>query len=511
MVSNARIKCFERWLQIYMGENISKDIKSNEKFLINTIGQGVDTNYRHIAIPLLGNCEALIVNIKGLVNTTEMELSIVAPLVEQSKTKENINFINRASRLYQFFESGTSVSGVRKSQLWTEICDAIVSGDSVLFLENCDTALILANKGYKLRAVSEPSSELEIKGPKDCFIEDIMSNMSLIRRRIRDYGLRFEGLIIGERSKTDISLVYINNLVNQSLLEEVKTRLKKIEIDAVLSNSFIIEFIEDAPSSFFPQIEQTERPDKAVAAILEGRIVILIDNTPFALIVPSVFWDFLQSPGDHYERFYLGTFWRWIRLIALFLALSSTSFYVLLTSFHQEMLPTSLALKVASGREGVPFPAVIEAFVLELIFEIMTEAGIRMPKAIGQTVSIVGTLVIGQAAVSAGLVGPALVIAVAVGAISSFAIPSFSMSNSIRLIRFPLLILTAFFGIFGYLGGIIAINLHLMSLRNFGTAFYSPISPFDMKGQKDTLVRVPRPKMKTRPWMSRPKEKQRMK
>jgi hypothetical protein len=178
-----------------------------------------------------------------------------------------------------------------------------------------------------------------------------------------------------------------------------------------------------------------------------------------------------------------------------------------LTSYHQEMLPTSLALKLAAGRSGVPFPAVMEAFFMEIIFEVMTEAGLRIPKALGQTVSIIGTLVIGQGAVAAGLVGPALVIAVAIGAISSFAIPSFSMSNSIRLLRFPLLTLSAIFGIFGYLGGIIAITLHLMSLRSFGTAFYSPISPFDKSGLKDTLIRVPRWKMTDRPWLARPKDK----
>jgi hypothetical protein len=333
--------------------------------------------------------------------------------------------------------------------------------------------------------------------------------MALIRRRIRDYSLRFEGSKIGDRTKTDVALVYIESLVNDSLLNEVRERLNRIKTDAILASNYIEEYIDDSPFSIFPKIEHTERPDKACAAILEGRIVIITDNTPFSLIVPAVFWNFLQVPGDHYERFCLGTFWRWLRLLAVFLTLSSTSAYVLLSSFHQEMLPTSLALKIAAGRSGVPFPAVMEAFVMEIVFEIMTEAGLRIPKSLGQAVSIIGTLVVGQGAVMAGLVGPALVIAVAIGAISSFAIPSFSMSNSIRMLRFPLLLLSATFGIFGYLGGVIVITLHLMSTRSFGMPFYAPISPFDKSDQKDTLLRVPRWKMITRPWLSRPKDKAR--
>ncbi|MGI6548716.1 MAG: spore germination protein [Syntrophomonadales bacterium] len=483
----------------------------NEQYLALTIGRGMDINYRHLVIPALDNCDALIVNIKGLVNQTELEDSVISPLLNKQELPRGPRLKNQDDRFTRLIESGISVSGAKQSQLWTEICDAIVSGDSVLFLDKWDKALILENKGYKLRNISEPTTETETRGPKDGFIEDIMSNMGLIRRRIKDYSLRFETLVVGDRSKTEIVLAYIDNLVNDSLLNEVRSRISRIKIDSLLSSVYLEEFIEDEPYSFFPTMENTERPDRAVAAILEGRVVILMDNTPFALIVPAVFWNFLQSPGDHYERYYIGTFWRWIRLVALFLALSSTSFYVLLTSFHQEMLPTALALKIAADREGVPFPAVMEAFVMELLFEVMAEAGLRMPKAIGQTVSIVGTLVIGQAAVSAGLVGPALIIAVAVGAISSFAIPSFSMSTSIRLIRFPLLFLSAAFGIFGYLGGIIFITLHLLSVRSFGTPFLGPVTPYDQGGQVDTLLRLPRWKMLTRPWAGRPKDKIRQK
>ncbi|MEA4925482.1 MAG: spore germination protein [Syntrophomonadaceae bacterium] len=492
-----------------MDSKITGDLNNDEQYLINTIGQGMDTCYRHLVIPALDNCGAMIVYIKGLVNTTELEDAIIAPLVAKMRSARGRNQYNKTDKVEMLIDAGMSVSGVQSTQKWNEICDAIVSGDSVLFIEQCNAALILANRGWKARSIAEPTSEVETKGPKDSFVEDIMPNMALIRRRIRDYSLRFEGFKIGDRTKTDIALVYIESLVNDSLLTEVRERLNKIKTDSILASNYIEEFIEDGSFSMFPKIEHTERPDKAAAAILEGRIAILVDNTPFTLIVPAVFWNFLEVPGDHYERFYVGTFWRWIRLLAIFLTLSSTSTYVLLTSFHQEMLPTSLAIKLTADRSGVPFPAVIEALFMEIIFEVMTEAGLRIPRALGQTVSIIGTLVIGQGAVLAGLVGPALVIAVAIGAISSFAIPSTSMSTSLRLLRFPLLILSATLGIFGFLGGIIAITLHIMSLRSFGTPFYAPISPIGKDSLKDTLYRAPRWKMTNRPDLARPKDKAR--
>ncbi len=489
--------------------NISGILDKDKQDLINTIGQGPDISYRHLTIPSLDNCQALIVYVKGLANTTELEDSIIAPLTTPAPALAQDAQQNQSDKVSALMKYGLSIADVTPSKLWADICDHIVSGDSVLFMDQSDTALILANRGWKQRSISEPTTEVESRGPKDCFLEDIMSNMGLIRRRIRDYNLRFEGFKIGDRSKTDVVIAYIEDLVSESLLNEVRTRLGRIKTDGISNSSAVEEYIQDSPFSIFPQTEHTERPDRGAAALLEGRIVILVDNAPFQIIVPATFWSFIQVPGDYYARYIIGTFWRWIRLFAIFLTISSSSAYVLLTSFHQEMLPTSLALKVAAGRMGVPFPAAMEAFVMEIIFEIMTEAGLRMPKALGQTVSIIGTLVIGQGAVMAGLVGPALVIAVAIGAIASFAIPSFSMSNSIRLLRFPLLFSSAVFGLFGYLGGGILITIYLMSLRSFGTPFYAPIGPFIREDLKDTLVRVPRWQMITRPWFARPKDKPR--
>lgn len=488
---------------------ISGVLRADEAYLRSRFGSDNELVYRRFLIPAFQNDSALIVYAGGLADTATIEQSIIQPLIRYTDLPKHKYFVKGPNRSAVLLESGIFTSAVRENDQWGEVCDAIMAGDAVLIADGCNTALVLSVRKYPSRSVEEPSRESEVRGPRDGFVENLGTNMALIRRRLKDDGLRFEGMQIGLRTKTEINLAYMDNLVNQGLLAEVRKRLQRINVDAILSSAYIEEFIVDSPYSIFPQIDSTERPDKAAAAILEGRIVILVDNTPFALIVPAVFWQFFQSSGDYYQQYYLGTFLRWLRLLALSMAISLPSLYVLLTSFHQEMLPTALALKIAASRQGVPFPAVLEAFLMEIILEIMKEAGLHMPKPIGQTVSIVGTLVIGQAAVTAGLVSPLLVIIIAVAAISSFAIPSYAMSNSLRLVRFPLLFLSAIFGLMGYLGGIVIIMFHLMSLRSFGVPFLAPLIPFQKNGLRDVLLRSPWWMMSHRPDASRALEKQR--
>lgn len=487
-------------------ELINASLNKNEAILKGKIGESFDTKYRHLKISALNDSEAFIVYIAGLIDARVVDETILEPLIKHSGLSEGKILFKSRCQTSELMGKGVFTTAVKESKNWVEICNAVVEGDTALFIEKCESALILTTRKYDSRSINEPEAETEIRAPRDGFVENIQTNAALIRRRIKDYGLRFDNMKIGDRSKTDISVVYIQSLVNDSLLTEVKKRLERIKVDAILAGAYIEEIVEDSPYSLFPKIDNTERPDKACAAILEGRVVILIDNSPFVLILPAVFWQFLTTSGDYYERYYFATFIRWIRLVALFMSISATSFYVLLSSYHQEMLPTSLALKIAAGRNGVPFPAVIEAFVMEIIVEIMKEAGLRMPSKIGQTVSIVGTLVIGQAAVSAGIAGPLLIIIVGIAAISSFAIPSYSMSNTLRLVRFPILFLTAFFGLFGYLAGIIAVIMHLISIRSFGAPYLAPVIPFDLSGNKDVFIRTPWWKMFKRPNFVRAKD-----
>lgn len=488
-------------------KTINEEVCTNKSYLKKVIGESFDTKYRDLKIPAFDFSEAFIVYISGLTDARVIDETILEPLMKYTYPSEKKMKTQNTERMSMLAENGVFTTAVKETKLWDEICDAVMEGDTVLFVDQCDAALVLTTRKYEGRAVFEPNTESEIKGPRDGFVENIQTNAALIRRRIKDYGLRFDNMKIGDRTKTIVSVAYIDGLTNEALLKEIKSRLERIKVDSIIASEHITDLIQDSPLSLFPTISSTERPDKVCAALLDGRVSILVDNTPFMLIMPATFWQFLTSSGDYYETFYLATFIRWIRLFALFLGISASAFYVLLTSFHQEMLPTALALKIAAGRNGVPFPAVVEAAVMEIILEIMKEAGLRMPKPIGETVSIVGTLVIGQAAVSAGIVSPLLVIVIAVAAISSFAIPSYELSNTFRLIRFPILLATSFFGLLGYLAGIIAVLLHLMSLRSFGAPYLTSVIPFDKSGNKDVFIKVPLWKISERPKYNKPKDR----
>jgi hypothetical protein len=487
-------------------KTICNSIKKNEVYLRNAIGSSSDIEYRHITIPVFGHSDAFIVFINKMVDFIEIDQFILAPLMQRGHMPKMSFLLTNSKRISLLTKSQIFAKQVQESNDWDEICDAILKGNTCLFVDNCKTAVILTTRSLESRSISESITEGEIKGPRDGFIESIAVNTSLIRRRIKDCGLRFDNFKLGERTKTDVSLVYIKTLVNDSILVELKARINRIQVDSILESAYIEEFIEDNPISIFPQIEHTERPDRVCSAVLEGRIAILTDNTPFALIVPTVFWNFVQTSGDYYERYFFGTFYRMIRLLSLLLSFTLPSLYVLLASFHQEMLPTVIALKIAEGRAGVPFPALIEAFILDILLEIMKEAGLRMPRPIGQTVSIVGTYIIGQAAVVAGLVSPILVIFITISAICSYAFPSYSLVSSFRLIRFPLLILSGTIGILGFLGGIIIIMMHILSLRSFGEPFFSPVIPFNKGDNKDIIVRAPWWKMTERPRSGHPKD-----
>jgi hypothetical protein len=482
-------------------------LDKNEDFLKSTIGEGFDIKYRHLTVPAFGHLDALLVYIGGLADARAIDETVIVPLMNYSRLPKDKYQVRGVDKIPILMQYGIFTSALKETRLLNEVCDAVLEGNAVLFLQQCSMALILSTQKYSTRAVSEPQTESEIKGPKDSFVEDIQTNAGLIRRRVKDYGLRFESMKIGERTKTEVALVYIDGIVNEALLEEARKRLRRIKIDGILASTYIEELIEDSPASIFPLITNTERPDKASAMLLEGRVVILTDTTPFAMILPVNFWQFIQSSGDYYEKYLTSTFIRVIRFIALFLSTSLSPIYVLLVSFHQEMLPTELALKAAAGRSGVPFPAVFEALLMEITLEIMKEAGLRLPKAIGSTVTIVGTLVIGQSAVQAGLVSPLMVIIIAVAAISSYAIPSFEMNNTLRIIRFSLLFSTAIFGLFGYLAGVVAILLHMMSLRSFGSPYLIPVILFITNGNNDVIIRAPWWSMLKRPRLGRPKNK----
>jgi len=304
---------------------------------------------------------------------------------------------------------------------------------------------------------------------------------------------------IGEETQTTVGIMYMKGIVNDSLVKEVKERLKRIKIDMILDSGQIEEFIEDQPSTPFPTIYNTERPDSVAANLMEGRVAILVNGSPFILVVPTVFVQFFQSPDDYYYRFHIAVFLRLLRYVSFLISLVGPSVYIAAITFHQEMIPTTLLISLAASREGVPFPAFVEALIMEVAFELMREAGIRMPRAVGQAVSIVGALVLGQAAVQAGIVSSIMVIIVAITGIASFTTPAYNLAISARLIRFVLMILAATFGFYGITLGLIIIIAHLNSLRSFGIPYLSPLSPVIPSDQKDAVLRFPLWSMFKRP------------
>lgn len=382
---------------------------------------------------------------------------------------------------------------------WVDVTDEINRGAVCLFVEGLKKALLIRIVEKTSRQVDQPTTEAVAKGPQDSFNEDVRTNVALLRKRLRTSRLAVENLEVGELSKTEVKLVYLKGYVTDGLVAEIKERVRRIKTDGILDSGQVEEFIQDSPYSLFSSFEVTERPDKLAANLLEGRTGLMFDNTPYTIIIPTTLATQLQSPEDYYNRYWFSSFIRLLRWTALLIALLAPSVYIAITTFHQELLPTALLMTILIAREGVPYPAIVEALLMELTFEVLREAGLRLPRTFGQTISIVGAIVIGQAAVSAGLASPAMVIVVALTAIASFTIPSMSLTNNVRVLRFPFMILAASFGLIGVLVGFSILSYHLCSLRSFGIPYLSPLAPVSFSDLKDTLIRVPAWMMRFRP------------
>lgn len=315
---------------------------------------------------------------------------------------------------------------------------------------------------------------------------------------------------IGRMTKSTVAYCYLSGVASETVIQEVEKRLSEIDIDAIMDVGYLEQFIEDNPFSPFPQTQSTERPDRTVANILEGRVAILVDGSPFALMVPVVFNQFYQTTEDYSSRFLMGSFTRIARMLALVFSLIFPSLYVSFISFNPELLPTEFAVAVAGGRAGVPYPAVIEVLIIEIAMEILREATVRLPKEVGGALSIVGVLVIGQAAVEAGLSSPITVVVIALTTIGSFATPAYTAAFALRMLRFPIMILAGIFGLYGVMIGIIYIFNHMLSIKSFGVPYMAPVSPEDYQGMKDVVIRSPLWWMPKRPKFLQPDNENRL-
>ena len=485
---------------------ISNSLPENIETFKALFHEDRDFVVREFDIIITNRRRAALFFVDGLVDIAAINESILKPLMLESRKLDNHNSI--------VFESISDISNaflisgeVKSSAIIDDVIISCLMGDAVLMVDDFSEFIIINTKGFEKRAVTEPQTETVVRGPREGFTEVLRINTSLIRRRLKTPNLRMEMLEIGERTRTSVCLAYIDNIANPDLVAEVRKRLKTIDTDAILNSGYIEEYIEDAPLSLFQTIYYSEKPDIVAAKLLEGRCAVIIDGTPFVLTMPMLFIECFQSPEDFAMRPFMAIFLRAVRVFSFFLTLVAPSMYIALTSFHQELIPTALLFTIAASSEGIPFNSVVETAIMLLTFEILKEAGVRLPKPIGQAVSIVGALVMGQAAIQAGIVGAPVVIVIAFTAVAGFLVPN--ASESISLLRWLLLILSGLMGAYGIVLGLIAIFIHLSSIESFGSAYLYPFSPFNWTDMKDGIIRMPLWKMRTRPAILRPQDETR--
>ncbi|SHE34036.1 spore germination protein KA [Caldanaerobius fijiensis DSM 17918] len=465
--------------------NIAKNLDDNEKYIKTIFDKCSDIVIRKFNIANNPNYKAALIYIDGMIQQNIIEESIIKRLTNKNAD----HTYNPGSEKYSKY-----LLGIKDEDIYEKMdnaIEAILNGNPVLFINGISKALNVNLKNPPGRNIEEPTTETVVRGSREGFSESIRINTCLLRKKIKNVNLKMECLKIGKQTKTDVVISYLANIANHKIVNEVKERLSKIDIDSVLDSNFIEEYIDDHPLSFFPTIFRTEKPDVAAGKLLEGRIAIIVDGTPTVLTVPAIFAEFIQTGEDYYMRFIPATLNRWLRYFSFFLSLTLPGFYVALVTFHQELVPTSLVVTIIKARAGVPLPSLWECFMMLLAYEILREAGVRMPRAVGQAVSVVGALVLGQAAVEAGLVSTPMVIVTALTGIASFTIPSPEMNMALTYPRFILLFLGGTLGILGLTCGLLIMLMNLISMRSFGVPYMGPIVPLIMEELPDIAIRAP--------------------
>jgi len=490
---------------------IPKDIDKTIKILKDIFKDCDDVIYREFNVGEEQQYKYAIVCIDGLSDKMLVDNFVLESLMLDARGLKPVGESIKA-HLFELTKNGTlTITELKESEDLNEAVTGILSADTVLFIDGYDRAIIIGTKSWPARGPQEPKSEGVVRGPSDGFTETLRFNTALVRRRIRDPQFKVKQKQVGVRSKTDIAIMYIDDIVNKDTLQSVYDRLEDIDIDGILESGYIEQLIEDNVFSPFPQIQSTERPDAVAGAILEGRIGIIVDNSPFVLVVPTTLISMLHSSEDYYQRWIVATFVRLIRIIAVAFSTLLPALYIAVTSYNPEIIPYRFALSIAGSREGVPFPAFFEAIVMELSLELLREAGVRLPDPIGGTIGIVGGIIIGQAAVTAKIVSPVMVIIVSITAISSFTVPNFGLNTGLRLVRFGLIALATFFGLYGIVLGLIAVLIHLVNLKSFDVPYLAPFASASLRDFKDSVVRLPLRTFIYRPEFLQVNNKKRMK
>lgn len=478
----------------------SGDYAADIRSVLHVIGENSDLVIRKFPMSKL-DAQGTLFYMDGMQQQRELNMRILEFFMFEL-TRDMLSIPFNGNGLLPFYTLKEATDAIEFSRL-------VLFGHAGVIVEGVPCGLLIQNPNTSNRAIVEPLSEALLRGPRLGFTEVLSENTSMLRRQGFSEQLEMRSYRIGNTLPKDVVIAYFKDIVNADLLKEVEARVSNIDIDFLADSGYIEQLIEDNYLSPFQQLQNTERPDRVINGLLEGRVAILQDGSPFALIAPATFSMLLQSPEDYYERWIPSSLLRMLRFFAAFLSLLAPSIYISFISFHPGLIPTELVLSIIETRQGVPFPSLIEVLILELAIEILREAGIRLPKPIGPAMGIVGGIIVGDAAVQAGIVSPILVIVVAVTAISSFSMPSYSAGITLRLLRFFGMIFAAILGMFGTILFFLLLCSHLSRLKSFGVSYLTPVSPYRLQDWKDLFIRAPISLMKKRPAMMKTQQKRR--
>ncbi len=483
--------------------NLDKSVDTILQHIVESFGNSSEIIKRTINI---GRKKIAYIYLESVSSDDKISDFFMKDISDYVKNKKTSFFEN----LFKSLENSIPNSHLNIITNYDDVYYYLSSGYTVIFVDGHSKSIAIETKAALDRGITESSSEAVVRGPKDSFTENNAINLGLIRKRIKDPNLWFDETIVGKRTKTKVTIAYIQDVVDKERVKNIKDKLEQIDVDGILDSGYIREFILKENKSAFPQFKSTERPDLACASLLDGKIVILVENSPFVLITPGLLVDYLQSPEDNYQKPVNTNFTRILRFLAFILTIITPGFYIAVTTFNQQMIPNELLISIALQREGVPFPTAFEILMLIITFEILRESDIRIPNAMGTAISIVGALVLGDAAVSAGIISPIVVIIVAITAISGLLYSDIDFVNATRLWRIIFIIASMIAGLVGFvIAGIIFIT-RLCSLETDNIPYLVPIAPFYSHDQTNFLLRKSRDKIKYRPKFLSPKNRKRM-
>lgn len=486
---------------------VASELETNSSRVLGQIQDCSDILYRPMQIGRNGGVSCFLIYVEVASSNMMLEDSVIGKFLARMRTvrEEEIGRILEQDSL--------GISDTKLLDTMEESMAAMLAGNVVLFVDGFPHGIKIGSKGYPGIGVMKAESEKVLRGSREAFSESVKINTALIRKRVRDTGMKVEERPVGKYSNTMTALVYMEGVAYEPVLECIRQKLETFEVDGVLDSGVIEQLTEDTWYSPFPQYQTTERPDRAAMAVLEGRVVLISDNSPEALILPTTWSTLFQTSDDYYRHFAIVSFLRVIRYIAAFLAVSLPGLYVSVINYHPQLLPTNLLFSLTEARAGVPFPGVVEVLLLEWSFELLREAGLRMPGPIGNTIGIVGGLIIGQAAVSANIVSPVVVVIVALTALGSFSVPNEEVSEALRLFKYLMILLGGFFGILGLCFGWFLLLVHLGGLKSFGVAYLTPFCAGginDGADRRDALLKGPARKLTRRPVFARRENRRRL-